>query len=531
MKRGWFSWFSWFSWFGWGSWPVGAAAALLGLAGAAIAIAPALSGTLRASAAAPAYSVSASGTSLRVVLDGHTLAAGTSSVSAGSGAPVSALAAGEVAPAVVVQQEATANAPGASQSRSQKCAEPTTSFPPPLATSVSSSVACSAASASEDGAGMPTASATAGVASLSLRSASGSGTPATALETLLPGAVTQGSSLATSLGAVLGALPPLPSSGLGVGTGVSQGASRTSGATVTVLVSGTLGPSVSSISTSGGVVTASSEDAGATVELLRGVGAAAGPLLTVHVGRADSVVRAAPATGKVAVDATAAAATVTVDPASGPAQTVSVTPGGSHSFLTGTPLRTTVSIAAPATTTSKGTASAGGVVIDLAQGVGATGADGNSAGVSVVLAASSARATVTTAPVLAAGTVQPTSAGSVGQTAPVTPLSGATTVHTGEPWAGPLPIALLCMTLLAGLGLVARRRLASSLLVARRTTGRVLRGARGATPHTAGPGLRDLLRPPSGSGPGPAVRHAVTLSPDRGGTTGAHVGGLGTEDD
>ena len=66
-------------------------------------------------------------------------------------------------------------------------------------------------------------------------------------------------------------------------------------------------------------------------------------------------------------------------------------------------------------------------------------------------------------------------AGAVGPVvSPTTPvLTGETTVHTGGPWAGPLPIALLTTSLLAGLGLVARRHLLALGHLACRCAGRM----------------------------------------------------------
>jgi hypothetical protein len=107
----------------------------------------------------------------------------------------------------------------------------------------------------------------------------------------------------------------------------------------------------------------------------------------------------------------------------------------------------------------KGSATASGLTIDALQGLGA-GSTGTDGGLDVQLASAASTATGTAPAVAtAAAPVTPTTAAVVPvATAPVVP--GVTTVHTGEFWSGPLPIALLGVALLAGIGLVARRRLA-----------------------------------------------------------------------
>ncbi len=68
-----------------------------------------------------------------------------------------------------------------------------------------------------------------------------------------------------------------------------------------------------------------------------------------------------------------------------------------------------------------------------------------------------------------AGSTGAAQAQGTGELSPLAaPVTGATTVHTGEPWAGPLPIVLLGLAILSGLALVARRRLSSALRPARR---------------------------------------------------------------
>jgi hypothetical protein len=113
-----------------------------------------------------------------------------------------------------------------------------------------------------------------------------------------------------------------------------------------------------------------------------------------------------------------------------------------------------------------------------------------------VAASSSAAAPVVSAAVL------PTTAASVTPAAPVAPAAvvpGVTTVHTGEFWAGPLPIVLVAGMALAGMMLIARRRISSvarSLVpFARHSTF----GSAGGPP--AGPASGTSSVPPPVSGP------------------------------
>ena len=475
------------------NWMAGAAAVVLGAAAA--------SGTLvgagAAGATTPHYRVAAAGTGIELRLGGTTFVGGASSASAGTGAPVTAKGQGEVSPQAVATAQATAASPGATQAQPRACAQPTSPFPAPLGTSVSLGLACGAASATMRPTGTPAATASGSVGSLTVGPPPG-GTVTSALKSLLPTSVLPSSGLAQKLQTVLGTLPTLPTGGLPLGTVLQQVASASS-SSVTSLVSASIGPSTTTVTSTGSTVTATSTNTGATLHLLNGVGAGGGALLTVTVGRAGTTASADLASGKPGATATAGAVTVTLAPPTGASKTVSVTPGASQSFLTGTPLQTTVSVGAPSSTAAHGTASAAGVDIAVAQGAPGIG----SGGIVLVLGAATATAAVTAPPPATPVTAPPPTTVAPAP-APAT-LTGATTVHTGEPWSGPLPFALLGLSLLAGIGLLARRHLGAVAHLAGRWSGRGAPAAGPAGHHAAGPGLRDLLRSPSGSGSGPAV--------------------------
>lgn len=444
-------------------WIAGAAAALLG-AGGGVGSQAAESGS--AAAAVTSYHLAASGTGLRLTLAGRTVVAAASAVSAGTGAPVDATGTGELTPTRLAARHASAATPGASQTEAAVCAaHPSSSFPGPFAGAVTLDAACGAASARESTTGRPAASATGSVGSLAIGPPAGGTTGLAALRGLLPTPVTPGSTLASALAGVLGPLPPLPSSGLPLATVVQQAAAKATGSTVSSLVAAALGPSTSEISPSGGTLHARSVDTGASIAVLTGAGARGGPLLTVHIGQAVTTAGVDLATGKVTEDAAAASVTVSLTPPAGTQQTVSVTPGGSKTFFTGTPLQTTVSVSAPSTTSNHGLASASGVVVDLPGGSNPAGG-----GVALVLGAATAQATATAPP---QAPPRASAATSASATAPV--LAGTTTVHTGEPWAGPLPMALLVLSLLAGTGLLARRQVLGLGHLAARIAGRLVR--------------------------------------------------------
>lgn len=468
-----------------------------------------------AAAATASYAVAASGAGVKLSIAGTDFVGGTSKVSAGTGHPVVAEGGGELTPGVVSDQKAVASTAGGSQTANRTCAQPSSPFPAPLSSVVSLGAACGAALAAETGNGVPSASATGQVVSVALGSPSA--LPSTA--------VVPGSALATTLQSLLGALPSLPSTGLPLPTVLGQVAKSTGGGgSITSLLVATLGRSTSTVATSGASVVAASKDSGLRVALLDGLGASAGPLLTVSVGAASVQSTADTTTGTVQSTDTPAAVTVTVAPPSGPARTVSVAPGMSQTFLAGTPLATTVAAGAGSTTgqgTGHGTATATGATVDALQGVGAgsTGADG---GLAIHLGAATSSASGTL-PVPVPVPVASASASAAPPPAPVPAVTGATTVHTGEPWAGPLPLALVLLSLLTGLGLLARRRLLPLVRLAGRAVGRVPVTVSHAA---AGSGHRSHLRSPSGPGPGPAASSSGTAT-DAGGGTGPAVPGEG----
>lgn len=426
------------------------------VAAVAAAAAVAASVTLAALAGSPVagadttapYTLKASGVGVKVTLGGTTVVGATSSASAGSSAAAQSQGAGELTPAAVSSQQATAGAPGTSQTLPQSCAQPSVPFPAPLGSLVGLGGACSSASAAVNGSGLPTATAAGQISSVSVN----------ASPTALPVPVTPKSTVVSTLAPVLGALPSLPTTGLPLGT-VLLLLAKASNTSLTSLVSSNLGGSTSTVGATGTTADARSSTDGSSISFLNGLGAGGGALLTVTVGQAVATVSLDRTTGKVTAADTPAAVSVTLDSPVTGSQSFAVAPGASQTFLAGTPLATTVAAGSGTATsgTGKGTAAAAGVTVHALQGLGASTATGANGGLDIALASTSAAIGATVPVTSAAVTPAPPAPAPAPAPAPV--VTGATTVHTGEPWAGPLPLALLGLMMLAGLVLVFRRRL------------------------------------------------------------------------
>lgn len=466
---------------------IGAAAAALAatVAGFALAAGP-------AGAAAPAYSLKASGTALKISLGGTSLTGGTATASAGSSANPTASGAGEVTPAIVGSQEATVTAPGTSQTLAKTCAQPSVPFPAPFSSLIALGVGCSSAAASEASTGLPSANATGLMATLGLSPSASA----------LPLPITVKSTVGTALGKILGTLPTTLTKTTPLNT-VLSAVAKAAGSTLTFLVKATLGSASSSVSATTSGATAKSAVAGSTISLLGGVGISGKPLLTVTVGGANATVSVDRATGQVTASDTPAVVTVTLNSPVGGTQSFSLAPGVSQTFLSGTPLATTISLGSGTATSGsgKGSATASGANIDALQGLGATTSTGTNGGIDLDLAyaAVSATAAVPAPPAVTPPPAATAAANAPAPTAANAPaVTGATTVHTGEFWNGPLPIALVGLGMLTGIGLLTRRHLG---VAAHRLT-HLARGASSPAGGTSpGPVAGTSSVPPPVSGP------------------------------
>ncbi len=446
-------------------------------------------GTVPAGAATTgpgSYQGAAKGAALVVTLGGQTLTSGSTSVSGDSSPTASATGAGELLPVLVGSQSATASQVGADQSLPQACGTPSgLNVPAPLSSLVGIGTACGSAGASIDGSGEPAATATGSAADVSV-----------GLGTLLSQVVTAGSPLAGALQGILGSLPTLPTGGLSLSSLLTQlGASA---ASATGLLSVTAGATSSALTTTASTVTTSSNATGATVSLLPGVGASGAPLLSISVGASHVTAALDRGTGVGTATATPALVAVTVGTAATGTHTVDIAPGQSQTFLAGTPLASTVTLGAGSVTHGAGGASAtdGGLVLDLAQGVdGGFEVDLASGTASVGGAASAAPVVPAAVPVVP---VPAPTASPVPETAAPTVIPDVTVVHTGEPWGGALPAVGAAFAF--GLALFYRRRLMSLVpALGRLGAGRVHGALSGLVHHVVG---RPDGRGPGGRGPG-----------------------------
>ncbi|MHB8219388.1 MAG: hypothetical protein ACYDHU_03580 [Acidimicrobiales bacterium] len=397
-----------------------------------------------------AFTLKAASTGIELAAGGTTLVGAAASAAAGSSTAPVARGTGVLTPVEVSNQQATVSAPGQSQELPRSCNQLSNPFPAPFSTVVSLGSGCSSASASEDSAGLPSSTATGQVTTIGVNPSAGA----------LPLPIDPGSTLASGLQGVLGTLPTLPTGGTPLAT-VLQEVAKAANTQLTSLVTANLGSSTSTVTVTGSTATATTQDSGSQITVLVGLGAGGGPLLTVTAGPASTTTTLDRSTGQVTASESAATLSVTVNPPVGSAQTVSIAPGQSQTFLAGTPLETTVAAGSGSATpgSGKGSASATGISIDALPSVGA-GATGTDGGLKIVLGAATTSATGAVPATTAAVTPTTAPPAAPATTTPATAtVPGATTVHTGEFWSGTLPLVLFGLSLLVGLGLVARRSL------------------------------------------------------------------------
>ncbi len=249
------------------------------------------------------------------------------------------------------------------------------------------------------------------------------------------------SSLAGIVQGIVGSLPGMASGGVSPAS-VLEGVLGVLSASQ--LLSAQIGQSQASMAATGSAsLQASSTANGGSVALFPGLDGGSTALLTVNVAAARSVATE-PADGQPpTASVTPAVATVTVAlPGTAP-QTLSVGPGKSETLFSGTPLESTISVAGGNTSVQGDTATASsqGVQIDLLQGL-----DG---GVNLDLA--STNASVDTPAVPSSSPVSPVPPVQVTSSSTLAPVTGVTSVHTGEPWAGGLPYAAGLLAVGAGL--------------------------------------------------------------------------------
>jgi hypothetical protein len=427
------------------------------------------------------YNVSATGSVLTLnVLGALNISGAASSAGAGSGKAPTATGAGTTSPLGDSTATATEDTAGGTAAPPQVCG-PLPSAPVVVATVGS---ACGQATASQDRSGNPSASGAGSLPQITFGSGlSALTTPisstTTPTVTSLLGPV---QTLLNTVNSSAGAALPTPA-GVALNALIAdlENISRSGAAD---LVTVHLGTSTSTIDTSNNsagdtIETANTTTTGTSIDLLPGL-VGGSPLATITLGHNSATTTVDRTTGAVAASDDPSAVSVTV--AGVP---VSIGQGtGQTPILAGTPLASTIQIGGGSATPGQGSGSAqaGSVELNLLTGI--------SGGIHLDLASS--RTSADDAP--AATTIA----------APVTqaaapPVPNVTTVHTGEFWAGPLPIILLAGMGLAGLVLVARRRITSSARTLFPTTRHSTTRSTGGPPP--GPASGTSSVPPPVSGP------------------------------
>jgi hypothetical protein len=433
-----------------------------------------LAASASAASAPGSFQLKAQGDALSISAFGTSFSGGDSTISADTTPSADAVGSGQLLPSVSGSQHATATAPGQSQNLPQTCASP--AVPAPLSTYLSpAGLGCGSAQAALDGNGLPTAGSSGTIAQLNV----GAGTALTQI-------IVAGSPTFTALQGFLGTLPTPPSGGISLGALLTQ--LGLSVAQTTGLATISAGTSTGSVSATATTATASNTSSGGTIAILPGAGGAGLPAASITLGAAQTTATLDRTGGAGTATASPSVVTVTInDPVTG-SNTVTLAPGQSQTLLAGTPLASTISVGSSTTTQGPGsaTATAQGVVLSLLTSLpgGGITIDLASSNASVTGAALAAAVTPPAAPSAAAPAAPAAPAPSAGA-----PIAGVTAVHTGEPWAGSLPFVALA--LVAGLGLIYRRRLGAFIPVLAHGT-RALGSPLGAAADRARSGLRYL---------------------------------------
>jgi hypothetical protein len=402
------------------------------------------------------FTSKANATALSLSVLGQTVfTSGAATATADSTQGATATGSGYTSPAVSATVTASANSPNATQSQAQTCSPlPAGTLPTLLSGLLSAQGACGGpVSASEDANGLPSSTADADVLQLSI---------GTGLSSLLNQLVTPQSPLASALQSVLGNVPAL--SNLPAGGSLLSSLLGSIG-NIGSLLNVNIGKSTSTTSTTSSAVTSTAQTDGADIQVLDGLGVNQGPLLDINISNESASTTLNPTTGQVSASDDPVAVTVTYGTAATGTQTQTFTQGQSQTLLAGTPLQSTISVNSGSANpgTGQGSASAQGLSLDLLQGIGASTTTSFDGGIDLALSNATVQTSATTPSVTAASptttTTAPPPAAPAATPAPAVP--GATSPHTGEPWAGPASMIAVGLAFLTGVALVARRRLFS----------------------------------------------------------------------
>ncbi len=448
----------------------------------------------------------------RTLVVGASKASGTAAGSAGgtTGVDPSAAASGmgELLPILTGSAHTQSAGPGTSDNQPQRCATPTLPSLPQIGQALDAGLACASADTSITQNGLVSATGSGSVASVQLSLAgilnllgpvtglARSGLPTTGLPGIglpatggsqpgggipsiplpsaalpaatrqrlagLPGDGSNGGSLpgiGTAGGGTAGTLPSLPLTGAPLASILGTLLHIPVSSEILSIQSGPATSTVESVGGNGSMKSTALANA-VRLDLLPGAGQNGLPLLSVSLGVAGATASYDAVNGTFSSSDSPAIATVTVStPASG-AKTEQVASGQSITVLPGTPLQSTVTVASGSHSASGSgaLASSSGLSVDLAEGAGAPASDPYGGGLRLSLATADATLAGAAAPsssTLAKTVSASTPPAAVGATA--APITGATSVHTGEPWSGSMPY--LVGMVLAGLVLLEWRRI------------------------------------------------------------------------
>jgi hypothetical protein len=472
----------------------------MGAAGAALALALVAGLGTAASAATPdqngSYTLFASGQALYVALAGTQLAGASSWASAAlnsdgtvpatwpgsenscgkdslgnaEACPTSGYAQSEGAATLLTalngKATATSTASDLSNGTSETAAQNCSAANIPAAPLLTLQVSCGSATAGYNSSDFVNATATGDVVNLTVLPLGGI---ASSLGTLLPTGSSTGG-LTSGLTGLLGPLTGLTSA-LPVGTTLTSlvtGIVNQIVGTVSNAAAGAnfylaqilVGDSNSTVSSNATTATASTTNSSVVVNVLGGVGGpllSGDPLLQIRLTPGDAQSTLTRATGVASSTTSPGLLQITLNPPTGIGEESFTVPAGTclGSGATAAVSALLTLCLANGTTDATGGATTNGLSLQVLPSENVASLELSNGGV-----ASSGVAPATPTPAVAT----PAAATVVTPTPPapaVAAVPGVTEVHTGLPWSGPLPLAVVGTSMLAGLGLVARRRLVS----------------------------------------------------------------------
>jgi hypothetical protein len=404
------------------------------------------------------YTAASTATALQAAIAGKTQTEGVSKAQSNSSPSASANGIGDLL-LPGTNQSVTVSTPGTSKSLPQACATPT--LP-----GLTLGLACGGpVTAAVDSSKFPSDTAHASAGTISLGGAnplssllnpvtSSSSNPVTSALTGLLGSTPLGA----PLNSILGSLGTSGSSPL---TSVLKQLGAAVGGSTTLATVGA-GRTTASTSTTATTVTATSTGNAVTIQLLPGVIPGFPSLATITVTLTTTTATLDRTTGAGTASSTPAIVSVSVL-----GHSVTIPPSGSTSApgIPNTPLSTllTLTILKGSTTQGQGAASAtaNSLSIDLLPGL-ASGGSGvldltlgaTTSSVSGVAIATPVTTTISSSP---GTTITPVTV----PTVPTVVAGVPTATHTGEPWAGSIPLVVLALA--AGIALVWRRRLALAI--------------------------------------------------------------------